>query len=51
LGGIEEYRRGGKLKFFRLMRGWHTKDEYFVELILVVDAEIRNEFQHTNISG
>ena len=49
LGGIEEYKRGEKLMFSKLMKGWHTEDEYFVELILVVDAEIRNEFQHTNI--
>jgi hypothetical protein len=51
LGGIEEYKRGEKLKFSKLMKGWHTEDEYFVELILVVDVEIRNEFQHTNIFG
>ena len=51
LGGIEEYKRGEKLKFSKLMQGWHTEDKYFVELILVVDAEIRNEFQHTNILG
>jgi hypothetical protein len=49
LGGIEEYKRGEKFKFSKLMKGWHTEDECFVELILVVDAEIRNEFQHTNI--